>query len=97
MLKCRVFLLVRWGEGWFVSSTSSPPLLFPSKGQSGTPHAQIQGKEEGNIKGLPLMADGFEFVFVLRVGLDPEAGGEDELADCGAEAGEESIEGLETG
>ena len=40
------------------------------------------------------MADGLEFILVLRVGLDAQAGGQDELTDGGAEAGEEGVEGL---
>lgn len=43
------------------------------------------------------MADGLEFVRVLRVGLDSETGCEDELTDCGAETGEEGVEGLDLG
>ena len=41
-----------------------------------------------------LMRDAGEFGLVLRVGLDAERGGEDELADGCAEAGEEGVEGL---
>ena len=41
------------------------------------------------------MTDGPELGFVFRVRLDAQTGWEDELADCGAEAGEEGIEGLE--
>ena len=41
------------------------------------------------------MRDVLEIGLVLRVGLDAEGGGEDELADGCAEAGEESIEGLD--
>lgn len=40
------------------------------------------------------MRDVFEFGLVFRVGLDAEGGGEDELADGCAEAGEEGVEGL---
>lgn len=57
------------------------------------------GKEEGrrkNVrkKNVPLVADGLEFIFVFWVGLDAQAGRQDELTDGGAEAGEEGVEGL---
>ena len=41
----------------------------------------------------PFVAD-VEIFLVRRVGLDSQAGGENELADGGAEAGEERVEGL---
>ena len=40
------------------------------------------------------MTDGPKLGFVLRVRLDAQTGREDELADRGAEAGEEGVEGL---
>lgn len=40
------------------------------------------------------MRYGAKVGLVLRVGLDSQAGGKDELADGSSEAGEESIEGL---
>ena len=40
------------------------------------------------------MRDVLEFGLVFGVGLDAEGGGEDELADGCAEAGEEGVEGL---
>lgn len=36
----------------------------------------------------------WEFFGVCGVGLDAQGGGEDELTDCGGEAGEECVEGL---
>jgi hypothetical protein len=41
------------------------------------------------------MRDGSELGLVLRIGLDAQRGCEDELADGGAEAGEEGIEWLD--
>lgn len=45
------------------------------------------------------MADALELRLILWVSLDAETSGEDELADGGAEAGKEGVEGLyqETG
>lgn len=40
------------------------------------------------------MADAFELRLILRISLDAETSGEDELADSGAETGEEGVEGL---
>lgn len=40
------------------------------------------------------MRDILKIGLVLRVGLDAQRGSEDELADGGAEAGEEGVEGL---
>lgn len=40
------------------------------------------------------MADTLKLLPVLRVTLDAQGSGEDELADGGAEAGEEGVEGL---
>lgn len=51
-------------------------------------------EEEWAQENVPLVADGLEFILVLRVGLDAQAGGQDELTDGGAEAGEEGVEGL---
>lgn len=62
-----------------------------------SPKRFVEGKEAGRRMGarnVPLVADGLEFILVLRVGLDAQAGGQDELADGGAEAGEEGVEGL---
>ena len=46
------------------------------------------------IRKRALVRDGLEVGLVLGVGLDAEGGGEDKLADAGAEAGQESVEGL---
>lgn len=45
-------------------------------------------------RNIPLMANALELILVLRIGLDAQRGREDELADGGAEAGEEGVEGL---
>lgn len=51
----------------------------------------VGGRGGGDV---PLMADALELIFVLRVRLDPQTGGQDELANGGAEAGEEGVEWL---
>lgn len=43
---------------------------------------------------VPLVRDAAKVALVLRVGLDAQAGREDELADGGGEAGQEGVEGL---
>lgn len=40
------------------------------------------------------MTDALELGLILQVGLDAQTSREDELADRGAEAGEEGVEGL---
>lgn len=40
------------------------------------------------------MADALELRLILRVSLDAETSGEDELADGGAETGKKGVEGL---
>ena len=42
----------------------------------------------------PLLTNTPKLRLVVRITLDAQAGREDELADCGAEAGEEGVEGL---
>lgn len=81
---------------------SLPPHQLPPSSQTRThpshqtPKSLKMGltKMCAKKKDLPLVTNGFELVFVFRVGLDAETGGQDELADCGAEAGEEGVEGL---
>ncbi len=43
---------------------------------------------------IPLMANTLKLILILRVGLDAQRRRKDELADGGAEAGEEGVEGL---
>jgi len=43
---------------------------------------------------IPFLRHRLKLRLVLRVRLDPQRGREHELADCGAEAGEEGVEGL---
>jgi hypothetical protein len=46
------------------------------------------------VRKRPLVRDALETSLVLGVGLDAEGRREDELADAGAEAGKEGVEGL---
>lgn len=46
------------------------------------------------IRKSPLMRNILKLLFIRRIRLDAQTGGENELADCGAEAGEEGVEGL---
>ena len=76
------------------------PRLETSSGQR-VPVTQQENKAEvkaeeigGGETNSPLMTDGSKLGFVFRVRLDAQAGREDELADRGAEAGEEGVEGL---
>ena len=41
------------------------------------------------------MTNTLKLGFILRIRLDAQTGREDELAHCGAEAGEEGVEGLD--
>lgn len=66
-------------------------------GEIGRGGEKGEGGREGKGGDIPLMAHGLEFGFVLGIRLDAEGGGEDELADRGAEAGEECVEGLVEG
>jgi hypothetical protein len=54
-----------------------------------------QQAPEDEIRKRPLVRDALELGLVLGVGLHAEGGGQDELADAGAEAGQESVEGLD--
>lgn len=58
-----------------------------------TEEVQYQAPEH-KIRKRPLMTNARELGLVLRVRLDAQAGREHELADRGAEAGEEGIEGI---
>ena len=53
--------------------------------------SEKRGKRQTSV---PFLRHTLEFVFVLGVRLDAEGGSKDELTDCGAEAGEESVKGL---
>ena len=63
--------------------------------QSGEKAGRQAGRQKTKKKRhSPLMTDGPKLGLVLRVRLDAQTGREDELADRGAEAGEEGVEGL---
>lgn len=53
-----------------------------------------QQAPEHKVRKRPLMTDALELLLVLRVRLDAQTGREHELADRGAEAGEEGVEGI---
>lgn len=53
-----------------------------------------QQTPKDKIRKRPLMGNGLELGLVLWVGLDAQGSCEDKLADAGAEAGEEGVEGL---
>lgn len=54
-----------------------------------------QQAPEDEIGKRPLVRDALELGLVLGVGLHAEGGSQDELADAGTEAGQESVEGLD--
>src|SRR4051812_48322302 len=54
-----------------------------------------QQRPENVVRERALVRDRAEFGLVVWVRLDAQGGGEHELADGGAEAGEEGVEGLE--
>jgi hypothetical protein len=53
-----------------------------------------QQAPQHKIRKSPLMRNALKVHLVLRVGLHAQRDGEDELADAGAEAGEEGVEWL---
>lgn len=54
-----------------------------------------QQAPKDEIRKRPLVRDALKLGLVLGVGLHAEGGSQDELADAGAESGQESVEGLD--
>lgn len=76
-------------------SQKDTPFISPSrKGEIPPLPTSLHTAQKKKKKSSPLMTDALELLLVLRVRLDAQTGREHELADRGAEAGEEGVEGL---
>ena len=70
------------------------PIIWNSSFVSYSPCPIFPCAGKGVEACIPFLAHALELAFVFGVGLDAEGGREDELTDCGAEAGEEGVERL---